>query len=133
MMNTLLMIYQSFLLKNRPENHYLLFPCERIKGSDGTWRNYRYDNPAGKLIFGIFTALAEFERELIAKRTVAGLASARARGRKGRRPYKMTPVKLRFAMASMGHPETKVCTLCQEWNNPPNAVPTYFTGWSIAG
>lgn len=36
---------------------------------------------AGKLVFGIFAALAEFERELIAERTVAGLASARARGR----------------------------------------------------
>ncbi len=41
---------------------------------------------AGKLVFGIFAALAEFERELIAERTVAGLASARARGRKGGRP-----------------------------------------------
>lgn len=67
--------------------------------------------PAGKLVFGIFAALAEFERELIAERTVAGLASARARGRKGGRPYKMTPVKLRFAMASMGRSETKVSTL----------------------
>lgn len=56
---------------------------------------------AGKLVFGIFAALAEFERELIAEHTVAALASARARGRKGRRPYKMTLVKLRFAMASM--------------------------------
>lgn len=41
---------------------------------------------AGKLVFGIFAALAEFERALIAERTVAGLASARARGRKGGRP-----------------------------------------------
>jgi hypothetical protein len=38
---------------------------------------------AGKLVFGIFAALAEFERELISERTVAGLISARARGRKG--------------------------------------------------
>jgi DNA invertase Pin-like site-specific DNA recombinase len=44
--------------------------------------------PAGKLVFGIFAALAEFERELISERTVAGLASARARGRKGGRPFK---------------------------------------------
>lgn len=69
---------------------------------------------AGKLVFGIFAALAEFERELIAERTMAGLASARARGRSGGRPYKMTAAKLRLAMAAMGQPETKVGTLCQE-------------------
>ena len=69
---------------------------------------------AGKLVFGIFAALAEFERELIAERTVAGLASARARGRKGGRPFKMTAAKLRLAMAAMGQTETKVGDLCQE-------------------
>src|SRR5207244_542178 len=40
----------------------------------------------GKLIFHIFGALAEFERDLIRERTQAGLAAARARGRKGGRP-----------------------------------------------
>lgn len=69
---------------------------------------------SGKLVFGIFAALAEFERELISERTLAGLASARARGRKGGRPYKMTPAKVRLAMASMGKPETKVSHLCIE-------------------
>lgn len=69
---------------------------------------------AGKLVFGIFAALAEFERELISERTVAGLASARARGRSGGRPFKMTAAKLRLAMAAMGQPETKVSDLCQE-------------------
>ena len=58
---------------------------------------------AGKLVFGIFAALAEFERELISERTVAGLASARAAcGRNGGRPFKMTAAKLRLAMAAMG-------------------------------
>ena len=70
--------------------------------------------PAGKLVFGIFAALSEFERELISERTVAGLASARARGRKGGRPFKMTPAKLRLAMAAMGQPETTVGKLCKE-------------------
>jgi DNA invertase Pin-like site-specific DNA recombinase len=69
---------------------------------------------AGKLVFGIFAALAEFERELISERTVAGLVSARARGRKGGRPFKMTAAKLRLAMAAMGQPETKVGNLCEE-------------------
>ena len=70
--------------------------------------------PAGKLVFGIFAALAEFERELISERTTAGLASARARGRKGGRPYKMTSAKLRLATASMGQPDTKISELCAE-------------------
>lgn len=69
---------------------------------------------SGKLVFGIFAALAEFERELISERTIAGLASARARGRSGGRPYKMTPAKLRLAMASMGKPGTNVSELCDE-------------------
>ena len=69
---------------------------------------------SGKLVFGIFAALAEFERSLISERTVAGLASARARGRTGGRPYKMTPAKVRLAMAAMGHKETKVGALCTE-------------------
>ena len=69
---------------------------------------------SGKLVFGTFAALAEFERELISERTFAGLASARARGRKGGRPYKMAAAKVRLAMASMSKPETKIGDLCTE-------------------
>lgn len=69
---------------------------------------------SGKLVFGIFATLSEFERTLISERTVAGLASARARGRTGGRPYKMTPAKVRLAMAAVGHKETKVGVLCEE-------------------
>jgi len=68
----------------------------------------------GKLVFGIFAALAEFERALLSERTKAGLASARARGRKGGAPFKMTAAKVRLAMASMGKPETVVGNLCRE-------------------
>ena len=71
-------------------------------------------SPGGKLVFGIFAALAEFERELIVERTRAGLVAARARGRHGGRPFKMTPARLRLAMAAMGQPETKVNELCAE-------------------
>ena len=68
----------------------------------------------GRLVFGIFAALAEFERELIVERTMAGLQAARARGRNGGRPFKMTSAKLRLAQAAMGQPETKISELCAE-------------------
>ncbi len=54
-------------------------------------------SPSGKLIFDIFAALAEYERELIVERTKARMAAARARGRNGGRPYKMTLAKLRLS------------------------------------
>jgi DNA invertase Pin-like site-specific DNA recombinase len=63
---------------------------------------------------GVFAALAEFERELTIERTRAGLASARARGRRGGRRYKMTAAKLRLAQAAMGRRETGVGELCAE-------------------
>ena len=68
----------------------------------------------GRLMFNFFAALAEFERELIVERTNAGLAAARARGRTGGRPFKMTAAKLRLAQAAMGKPETKISELCAE-------------------
>ena len=51
----------------------------------------------GRLVFHIFGALAEFERELIRERTAAGLASAREKGRVGGRPQKMAPHQIRRA------------------------------------
>jgi len=45
---------------------------------------------SGRMVFGIFATLAEFERDLIRERTMAGLASARARGRKGGRKFALT-------------------------------------------
>jgi DNA invertase Pin-like site-specific DNA recombinase len=70
--------------------------------------------PNGRLMFGFFAALAEFERELIVESTKAGLASARARGRNGGRPFKMTTAKLRLAQAAMGQPGTRIGALCIE-------------------
>jgi len=45
-------------------------------------------------VFGIFASLAEFERELIRERTLAGLAAARRKGRRFGRPVKITEAKL---------------------------------------
>ncbi len=53
--------------------------------------------PGGKLVFHLFAALAEFERDLIRERTHAGLAAARARGRHGGRPKAMSTDKLALA------------------------------------
>lgn len=58
----------------------------------------------GKLIFHVFAALAEFERNLIRERTVAGLNAARARGRKGGRKLKMTKTDIRKAAAMLHDP-----------------------------
>src|SRR5205085_11774905 len=68
----------------------------------------------GKLVFHIFGALAEFERDIIRERTNAGLEAARARGRFGGRRSVMTPAKLRLAQAAMGRPDTNVGQLCEE-------------------
>jgi len=57
-------------------------------------------------LFGLFAALAEFERELIIERTNAGLKAARARGRMGGRPRKMDAATLRMAMAAMENPKS---------------------------
>ena len=80
----------------------------------GQGANIDTTTPNGRLIFGIFAALAEYERELISERTTAGLHSARSRGRLGGHRHKMTLPKLRLAQAAMGKPETKVTELCEE-------------------
>lgn len=67
----------------------------------------------GRLIFHVFSALAEFERELIRERTMAGLASARARGRKGGRPAAMTPRKIELASKLMRDSSVSVAEVCE--------------------
>jgi DNA invertase Pin-like site-specific DNA recombinase len=69
---------------------------------------------AGRMIFGIFATLAEFERDLIRERTMAGLAAARARGRKGGRKFALTKSQVRLAQAAMAKRDTSVSDLCKE-------------------
>jgi DNA invertase Pin-like site-specific DNA recombinase len=68
----------------------------------------------GKLIFHVFGALAEFERDLIQERTQAGLRAARARGRLGGRPQKLVdPKKLALAQTLYDDGQTDIATICQ--------------------
>ncbi len=69
--------------------------------------------PGGKLVFHLFGALAEFERDLIRERTLAGLAAARARGRTGGRPTVWTPEKLRTARTMYEDGQQDVATIAR--------------------
>lgn len=70
----------------------------------------------GKLIFHVFGALAEFERELIRERTQAGLKAARARGKKGGRPRCLTPPQVAMAQKLMADPDVSIASICQTLN-----------------
>ena len=79
-----------------------------LKVLTGKGANIDTSTPTGKMFFGFFAVLAEFERDLIIERTKAGLDSARARGRKGGRKFILTKAKIRLAQAAMGKKETIV-------------------------
>ncbi|MDA7742536.1 recombinase family protein, partial [Francisellaceae bacterium] len=72
-----------------------------LKVLTGKGANIDTTTPAGKMFFGFFAVLAEFERDLIVERTKAGLESARARGRKGGRKHALTKSQVRLAQAAM--------------------------------
>ncbi|PFN65273.1 MULTISPECIES: recombinase family protein [Bacillus cereus group] len=66
----------------------------------------------GKLIFHVFGALAEFEREMIQERTQAGLSAARARGRLGGRPKVMDTTQVSMAKSLMKDPNYSTEDIC---------------------
>lgn len=70
--------------------------------------------PGGKLIFHVFGALAEFEREIIRERTQAGLKAARARGRLGGRPKVMDAATLKMASTLMRDKTMPIKDICKK-------------------
>lgn len=82
----------------------------------------------GRLVFGMFAALAEFERELIIERTKAGLAAARARGRLGGRPRKMDVPTLKMAMAAMQDPSSVAKNVAKRLNISTATLYEYVNG-----
>ena len=94
-------------------------------GGFGTFEPLGPTTAAGRLTFGIFAALAEFERELIRERTMAGLKSARARGRKGGRKFALTKAQVRMAQAAMASRDTSVSELCKELGVTPVTLYRY--------
>jgi DNA invertase Pin-like site-specific DNA recombinase len=82
----------------------------------------------GRLVFGIFATLSEFERDLIHERTVAGLAAARARGRTGGRPRLMTRAKLRTAMAMMADPGNAAADVAEQLGISTSTLYAYVDG-----
>jgi DNA invertase Pin-like site-specific DNA recombinase len=84
---------------------------ERGIGFKSLTENIDTTTSGGKLIFHIFGALAEFERNLIKERTQAGLTAARARGKKGGRPQALTARQLGIApdLYEKRHPIAEIC------------------------
>ncbi len=84
--------------------------------------------PNGKMVFGLFAVLAEFERELIIERTKAGIEAARARGRKGGRPRKMDKSTLTMAMAAMSDPKSVASDVAKRLGMTTTTLYSYVNG-----
>lgn len=82
----------------------------------------------GRLFFAVFAALAEYERELIAERTRAGLQAARARGRMGGRPRKMDQTTLHMAMSAMSDPMASAKEVARKLGITTATLYTYVNG-----
>ncbi len=67
----------------------------------------------GKLVFHIFAALAEFEREIIRERTKAGLTAARARGKSGGRPKALTQKQIQMLRNLAADPANSIDDICK--------------------
>jgi DNA invertase Pin-like site-specific DNA recombinase len=89
----------------------------RLVGFKSLTENIDTTTSGGKLVFHLFGALAEFERDIIRERTKAGLQAARARGRKGGRPKKLnTPKKVAMAQRLYNDKNNTIDEICKTLN-----------------
>jgi DNA invertase Pin-like site-specific DNA recombinase len=82
----------------------------------------------GRLVFQIFGALAEFERQVIRERTMAGLTAARARGRRGGRPPSLLAKDLAAAKAMLKDPEITVEEVARRLRVAPSTLYRHLPG-----
>lgn len=80
----------------------------------------------GKLIFAVFGAIAEFERNLIRERTTAGLIAARARGRKGGRPRSLSEKDVAAARALLADEDITVAEIAERLGTSPATLYRYL-------
>src|SRR5437016_5740521 len=89
---------------------------QRQIGFKSLTENIDTTTSGGKLIFHIFGALAEFERDIIRERTQAGLLAARARGRRGGRPKALTAKKVQMALQLYNDKTNGIADICKTLN-----------------
>ena len=115
--------------------HSLKQLIETVEGLDDRGVKFRSLTEAidtttsgGRLVFQIFGALAEFERALIRERTSAGLAAARARGRRGGRPPALTAQDIKAAKAMMTDPEITMDQVAEKMGVASSTLYRHFPG-----
>ena len=81
--------------------------------------------PEGRMVFTVLSAVAQFERELIVRRTAEGLAAARARGRRGGRPP-VSPEKIKAALALYDSGKLSVAQLCKQVGISAGSLYKYY-------
>jgi DNA invertase Pin-like site-specific DNA recombinase len=86
---------------------------ERGVGFKSLRENLDTTTPGGKLVFHVFASIAEFERDIIRERTMAGLEAARARGRKGGRKPVMDEKKIALARRLMADRDNSIQYICE--------------------
>lgn len=103
---------------------------ERKIGFRSLTENIDTTTSAGKLIFHVFGALAEFERDLIRERTQAGLVAARARGKQGGRPRVASlndPKKIRLAQSLYNDKSNSIADICRILGASRSTLYRYIT------